>query len=433
MSHPGRTSQLILRTLLALGFLLVLSLPPRVWGAADQQGDRPELPLLVRLPDEVSPEQAPAFLASLGLEALRPIPDIHVWRARPLPDQATSLEDLRRRLAQQILWIEQDGLVHAQDVVPNDPYYATRQWNLPLIGMEQAWQLSQGDEVVIAIIDSGLDLVHPDLQARLWEDPGQPGVHGYDFVSDDAIPQDAFGHGTHVAGIAGAHTDNGIGISGVGWGVRLMAVRVLDATGFGTWSDVAEGIIYAANKGARVLNLSLGGDQLNQATSDAVAYARNLGCLVVAAAGNAVLTTSQIIYPAALEGVMAVGATTSADDPVLAWRHGPQMDVAAPGMSVFSTYWTSPASSTYGTMNGTSMATPHVSGLAALIWAYEPTLTAAQVTQIITSTAHDVYTPGWDDRTGWGRIDARAALISLVLPQMDHFYRFPLICRRTAP
>jgi subtilisin family serine protease len=429
--------------------LLALFLPPCSLGQGDLLTDRPELPLLVRLPDEVTPEQAPAYLASLGLEALRPIPQIHVWRARPLPSRPAALEALRESLADRVLWIEQDGLVQAQEVIPDDPYYATYQWNLPLVGLEQAWLWSQGGEVVIAIIDTGLDLAHPDLQARLWvnehEIPGTgqdddgngyiDDVHGWDFLGTlyekgDPFPQDENGHGTHVAGIAGAHTNNGIGVAGVGWGVRLMAVRVLDASGYGSWSNVAEAMIYAAANGARVLNLSLGGDTLpaGETVSDAVAYARGLGCLIVAAAGNA---GGAIQYPARMEGVMAVAATTKFDGPVLGYSRGPQMDVAAPGSGVYSTRPVIQGS--YGYMSGTSMATPHVSGLAALLWAYDPTLTAAQVTQIITSTAQDVHDPGWDERTGWGRIDAQAAITSLILPQLERRHLFPLIFRRMAP
>lgn len=440
--------------LLALALLLALLLPAsalgeNALGASDPWADLAEQPLLVRLPDEVAPEQAAAYLAALGLEALAPIPRIHVWRARPLPGQSVSLQTLRANLADAVLWVEQDGSVHALDMTPNDAYYASQQWNLPLIGLEQAWHWSQGGQVTIAILDSGIDLAHPDLQARLWVNPGEvPGndqdddgngylddTYGWDYVGDDPWPQDEYGHGTHVAGIAGAHTDNGLGVAGVGWDVRLMAVRVLNASGNGAWSSVAEGLIYAADNGASIINLSLGGDLYTQTVADAVAYARSQGCLIVAAAGNHV---GPIQYPARLEGVMAVAATGIADEPYPSWSSGPQMDVAAPGyeqivggvtLGVYSTY----LGGTYGLMYGTSMATPHVSGLAALLWAYDPALTEAEISEIITGTARDVYDPGWDERTGWGRIDAQAALARLALPALEHRYRFPLIFRRTFP
>ena len=441
MSHNYREPSHWYRALLALCLLLSLLLPMHAMGEAAP--GREPLSLLVRLPDDIAPQQAPAHLASLGLEALAPIPRIHVWRARPLPGQPTSLQTLTQRLADAVDWIEEDGLVYAQEVVPDDPHYLLQQWNLPLIGMEQAWDWSRGQGVVIAIIDSGIDLVHPDLSAKLWINPGEiPGtgqdddgngyiddVHGYDFVDRNAQPHDLNGHGTHVAGIAGAHTDNGVGVAGVGWEARLMALRVLTADGQGSWSDVAEAIIYAADNGARVINLSLVGSSYSEAVAAAVEYARSRESLIVAAAGNAL---GPIQYPAALPGVMAIAATTVLDEPATNYASGPQMDVAAPGVGIYSTY-TRNAPSTYSHLSGTSMATPHVSGLAALLWAYDPTLTALQVTHLITSTAHDVHSPGWDERTGWGRIDARAALMSLGAANLEHRHYLPLVLRVPAP
>jgi subtilisin family serine protease len=437
MSYLYTRRPLLIRGLLAIFLLLALSLQSGTVGLAAL--DREPSTLLVRLPDDVPPEQASAYLVSLGLEALVPIPRIHVWRARPLTGSQVSLETLRQRLADEVEWIEPDGMVYAQNTVPNDPYYGSLQWNLALIGLEQAWNSSRGDGVTVAIIDSGIDLVHPDLSAKLWVNPGEiPGtgqdndgngyaddVHGYDFVDRDGHPHDLNGHGTHVAGIAGAHTNNGVGVAGVGWEARLMALRVLDAAGNGSWSNVAEAIIYAADNGARVINLSLVSSSYSQTAAEAVVYAQGRGCLVVAAAGNSL---GPILYPAALEGVMAVAATTSLDQPAINYASGPQMDVAAPGVSIYSTY-TRDAPSSYSYASGTSMAAPHVAGLAALVWAYDPTLTAAQVSQVITSTAHDVHSPGWDEQTGWGRIDARAALMSLRPLELDHRHYLPLLLR----
>ncbi len=439
MSHDHGASPRWYRALLALCLLLIL-LPP---GALVQAApEREPLPLLVRLPDDIAPEQSRAYLATLGLEALAPIPRIHVWRARPLPGQPTALQILSQQLADHVLWIEEDGLVYAQEVVPNDPDYSL-QWNLPLIGMEQAWEWSLGEGVVIAIVDSGIDLVHPDLEAKLWVNLGEisgtgqdddgngyiDDVHGWDFVDGNAQPHDLNGHGTHVAGIAGAHTDNGIGVAGVGWQAELMALRVLNKEGSGAWSDVAEAIVYAADNGARVINLSLAGSTYSVAAAAAVSYALDRDCLIVAAAGN---KEGPIQYPAALPGVMAVGATDSQEQPAKNYASGPEMDVAAPGINIYSTY-TRDKPSTYSLMGGTSMAAPHVSGLAALLWAADPTLTALQLTHVITSTAQDVHSPGWDAQTGWGRIDAHAALLSLQPPELGHRHHLPILWRVRTP
>jgi thermitase len=435
MLSTHRTRRALCRALLAVALLLGSRLPGSA--RAQEMAAQPERPLLVRLPDGVAPEEAPAYLATLGLEALAPIPRIHVWRARPLPGEQGSLQALQQALAADVVWIEEDGLAQAQDLVPNDPYYATYQWNLPLVGLEQAWAWSTGSDVVVAIIDSGMHLTHPDLAARLWVNPGEiagngldddgngyvDDVHGWDLVDDDAHPQDLHGHGTHVAGIAGAHTNNAVGVAGVAWGASHMALRVLDAAGDGAWSDVAEAIIYAADNGARVLNLSLGGSTFSQTLADAVVYAQSKGCLIVAAAGN---RATPILFPAALAGVVAVGATTSSDGHLSSYSRGPQMDVAAPGIGIYSTRWLTPTISTYGTMSGTSMATPHVSGVAALLWAHQPALTPVQVTYVITSTAKDVYTAGWDEFTGWGRIDARAAMQRLTLSHLERRFYLPL-------
>lgn len=421
---------------IALWFLLsslrfVLAQPP----------ERPQGALfLVRLPASVSLEEAGAYLKSLGLAALNPIPRLHVWRTRPLPGKEASLRVWQEALGSRVMWIEEDGYAYAQEIIPNDPDLA-KQWNVSLIDLPRAWMWSRGEGQTIAIIDSGVDLEHPDLQAKMWWNPGEIAGNGmdddgngytddalgWDFVDDDAFPFDAYGHGTHVAGIAGAHTDNGLGVAGVGWEARLMALRVLNASGMGLWSDVAEAIVYAADNGARVLNLSLGGPFESQTVADAVAYAQAKGCLVVAAAGNNPYQPSPVLFPARLEEVVAVAATDPLDAPWALGNRGPEVDIAAPGVAIYSTVPMEEGA--YGTISGTSMATPHVSGLAALLWAYEPDLTAAQVTYFITSTAQDVYTAGWDERTGWGRVDAYAALWRVALPQHGYRLVFPLIFR----
>jgi subtilisin family serine protease len=282
----------------------------------------------------------------------------------------------------------------------------------------------------MAIIDTGMDLSHPDLVDKLWVNPGEiPGngvdddgngyvddVHGYDFVNGDGEPQDDYGsgHGTHVSGVAGAATDNGLGVAGMAPANPLMALKVLDSSGEGTYFDVARAMDYACAQSVRVMNLSLGGIDDSDMLHDAVQAATGGGALIVAAAGNCgtgctiegQYYVNPMFYPAAYDEVLAVGATDSNDGIASFSEHHPYVDVAAPGVSVYSTY----RGGSYGYMNGTSVATPHVSGLAALLWAADPTMTGEEIMERIVKSAEDLGAPGKDDYTGWGRINARSAL-----------------------
>ena len=215
---------------------------------------------------------------------------------------------------------------------------------------------------------------------------------------------DDFGHGTHVAGIAAAATNNGIGIAGISWGARVMPVKVLDQYGNGWYSDIADGIVYAADNGAKIINLSLGGAAASQTLCQAAAYAQQKGALLVAAAGNA---GAAVLYPAACDGVLAVAATDRSDQRASFSNYGPEVDLAAPGVDIYSTW---PWLDGYFTKSGTSMAAPHVSGVAALVWSRWPEWTNMAVSRRITETAVDVDAAGWDPYTGWGRLDAAAAL-----------------------
>jgi subtilisin family serine protease len=271
------------------------------------------------------------------------------------------------------------------------------------------------------VVDTGLDLTHPDLVGSLWVNVGEVAgngldddgngcvddVHGCDFVDGDGLPADGHGHGTHVAGIVGADTNNGIGVAGMGWGVRVMPVRVLDDAGSGGIWSVSEGIRYAADNGARVINLSLGGYGGAQDLQNAVSYAQGRGALVVAAAGNDNLPMP--FYPAVYDGVVGVAATDDADQKAGFSNYGSHVDVAAPGVDIHSTLL-QPAA--YGEKSGTSMATPMVSGLAALIWTRYPSVTASQVAAAIQDSAVDLGSAGWDAYFGWGRIHAADALRS---------------------
>lgn len=276
----------------------------------------------------------------------------------------------------------------AQAAAP-DPR-AADQWALDgdqPMGIESAWRQTTGAGVTVAIVDSGADLGHPDLVPNLWTNPGEvPGngvdddgngyvddVHGFDFVDNDGTPQDANGHGTHVAGIVGARGGNGIGTAGVAWNVKLMIVRVLDANAQGTTTSVAQGIRYAVDNGARIVNLSLAGPSSTPDLESAVQYAQARGVLVVVAAGNdGHDLASAPTYPAAYgeSNVIGVAATTRTGGLSSVSDYGPGADVAAPGEEILSTA----LGGGYEWRTGTSMAAPEVTGALALLASVRPDL-----------------------------------------------------------
>ena len=207
-----------------------------------------------------------------------------------------------------------------------------------------------------------------------------------------------------------------------------MTVKVVDASNDGWYSDLAQGIVYAVDNGARIINLSVGGGPASPTLQAAVDYAHARGALAVAASGN---WGGPVLYPGACEHVLTVSATEQDDDIRHDVSHGPEVDVAAPGTTIYSTGWSGSCPSGYCYLSGTSAATPHVAGLAALIWSARPDLTSVQVMEVITATAVDVNEltqPGWDEYAGWGRIDAGEAIsVALTLPLMGPAIYLPLI------
>ena len=306
---------------------------------------------------------------------------------------------------------------------PNDPYYSDdTQWGPQKIFAPQAWDFCTGDpSVVIAVLDWGVDLQHPDLATEMWTNPDETpdngtdddgngyidDVYGWDFANDDNDPQDDYGHGTHVGGIAAAATDNGVGIAGVAFDSSVMAVKVGDGTtGKARYSDIAYGIMYAADNGAKVINLSLGAYAYSSFLESAVNHAWDAGCVLVGAVGNNNL--SDPFYPAAYDNVIGVSGTDQNDAKASWSNYGPHVAVAAPGSSIYSTYWN--GDSTYGHMSGTSMSAPHVAGLAALLFAQDGGRDNAAVRSLIEDSADDLGDAGWDQYYGYGRINAYRAL-----------------------
>ncbi|MFT9598027.1 S8 family peptidase [Mesobacillus sp.] len=281
---------------------------------------------------------------------------------------------------------------------PNDLLYQENyQWNLPVIGTEQGWMVTRGnEEIEIAIVDTGVDLDHPDLRNRL--------VKGYNVIDDKAEPDDDNGHGTHVAGIIASETDNNEGVAGMTWFSKIMPVKAMGAKGYGTTFDIAKGIVWAVDHGADVINLSLGNYQPSKVLEEAVRYAYKKNVVMVSAAGND--GSDQPTYPSAYPEVLSVAAVDYNGNRASFSNYGDYIDIAAPGVYIPSTYF----NEQYAALSGTSMAAPHVAGLAALIKSANPDLKSSQVIRIIENSAIDLGEQGKDINYGNGLIDVNSAL-----------------------
>lgn len=276
-------------------------------------------------------------------------------------------------------------------VTPNDTLYS-QMWALQKVEAEKAWDITKGsNNVTVAVIDTGIDYTHNDLgNSSSGSSFNNLVVGGYDFINNDSAPLDDNGHGTHVAGTIGALTNNGEGISGVNWNVKLLAVKVLSNSGSGGWFTIIDGIMYAANQGAKVINMSLGGGGSCSGfhvLQSAVDYARAQGTTVVVAAGNNAIDASGFI-PASCNGVISVGASTRSDGRAYFSNFGPSVDIAAPGEGIISTW----LQEGFNTIDGTSMASPHVAGAVALLLAKNPNLTSDQLEQLIKNNGNFIST-----------------------------------------
>ncbi|MCY4402856.1 MAG: S8 family serine peptidase [Candidatus Poribacteria bacterium] len=327
----------------------------------------------------------------------------------------------------------------ADEVVPNDPKYS-KQWSLPLIRMPQTWAIEKGDKnVVIAIIDSGIDYRHEDLLDKIWVNPGEipdngvdddgngyiDDIHGWDFTDapnlqaegdfteGDNEPIDETGHGTHVAGIAGAMPNNGIGIAGIAWNCPLMAVRAGLSLGGSSRlqdDDSAAAIVYAADNGANIINMSWGSAQHSFVIQDAIEYAHAQGVLLVGAAGNS--KGSDSFFPAAYRRVVSVASTNQHKQLFNRSNFGASVDIGAPGNVILSTQ----IRDNYRTLTGTSMATPHIAGIAALMQSKRPTLTNEETRQILINTTDIVLDKDTEEPdpklAGAGTVNAERALLA---------------------
>ena len=368
------------------------------------------------------------------------------WHLCELPDGADGPAAARALVAQGLAThAEVDGEIRAS-AQPADPFATSLsswgqlygdQWGLGALSLPAAWDLARGDPaIIVAVVDSGTDFLHPDLVSARWRNPLEvpdngidddgngyvDDVFGYDFASGqggrDADPSDALGHGTLVGGVAAADTDSGVGVAGACWGCRLMSLKALDDTGSGYVSDAAEAMGYALDQGARVLNLSFTTSGTSALLESLVGLARQGGAVVVASAGNFGGDVEEVA-PANIDDALTVAAMSVAGT-IPSWSNaGATVDLAAPGVDIlgpralatdFLQTGTAVVETDYYRASGTSFAAAAVAGVAALVLSADPSLSSDQVINVLRAGAVDLGATGSDGRSGWGRADARRAL-----------------------
>lgn len=341
--------------------------------------------------------------------------------------------------------IAEPNYIYKINKAPTDPLYV-QTWGLANVGQadpknqvgvagidinaERAWEIQTGTrEKIIAVIDTGIDYTHPDLVDNMWvnesEKNGKAGVdddnngvvddvYGYNAITGTGNAKDDQGHGSHCAGTIGARANNGIGVAGVNWNVRMMAVKFLDAGGSGSLADAIKAIDYATKMGAHVMSNSWGGGGFSQTLMDAIKRSNEAGAIFIAAAGNEYNNNDNSpTYPSTyqVENVMSVAAIDNRGAKADFSNYGKKtVHLGAPGVNVMST-----TGGSYKSFSGTSMATPHVAGVAALLWANEPNLTAAQVKERLIATVRPLASMKGKTRTG-GMVDAYGALTNTQAP-----------------
>jgi subtilisin family serine protease len=392
------------RCLLSTDPLLAMHVPVPSPPTGEESYDTSHI--LVRFHPDVAGSAASAVLGGTELgEAFVGVPGLYEVRLAAGVNVATAVAAYQASPA--VVYAEPDYRIRPRQVPDDEGFSEGFLWGLYNTGQSggatgadihapQAWDVTTGSQdVVVAVLDTGADVTHPDLAANVWTNPGEiPGngidddhngfvddVHGYDFVHNSGDPADDAGHGTHVAGVIGAVGNNGRGVAGVSWHVRIMDLKIMDASGSSSMSDAIRALNYAVAMGARVSNNSWSGWDHDPAFYDALRNGRDHGHLFVAAAGND--NRDNDLSPGSVEcdrldNVISVAATDAHDAMASFSNWGAtSVDLAAPGVAIMSTL----PGGQYGTESGTSMAAPYVTGAAALLWAADPSLTAAEVKQ----------------------------------------------------
>lgn len=388
-----------------LAVVMLLTVTTRTTFAASAAETETGMHVLVQFELDTPVETRDALIAQMGGELVTWMQQIHVAEIT-MPVQAGTAASMAPLAASNAVVFAEENMTVSATYEPNDAGFSNglMRYALEAVEAPKAWDIITGSqEIIIAVIDTGIKLDHPEFAGRL--------VPGYDFVNKDDQADDDAGHGTHVAGVIAAALDNGQGVAGVCPNCRLMPVKSLNANKLGSWSQISQGILFAVDNGARVINLSLGAKTFSATLVEAIQYAVDHDVIVVAAAGNG--GTDAPFYPAALEGVIAVAATTNEGTRWSKSNFGSYIDIAAPGTQVYSTYNDlGDAYKGYHYMSGTSMAAPFVSGVAGLLLSAESTLSAEQVTNAMILSAEDLGAEGWDVEYGYGKVSAFNALRS---------------------
>ena len=381
LKGPMRRGALPLCGLLLMAAQLFAA-PPERWA---------ENRILVKPRSGVSDRQFAGALAQFGAQVTgKKVADgVHIVQ---LPAQASEVA-MARMFSRfyEVEFAEVDALVEPV-VTANDPYFSNA-WHLPKIGAPDAWSYSMGEGVTVAILDTGVDGSHPDLAGKL--------VPGWNCYDDNSDTSDVYGHGTKVAGVVAAATNNSLGVAAIAGNSQLMPIRISQTNGYAYWSTIASGLTWAADHGADVANISYAVSGSNTILN-AADYFRRQGGITVVAAGN----TGALDSSAPSDSLISVSATTSSDT-LASWSsYGNYVDVSAPGSGI----WTTTRGGGYGSVSGTSFASPATAAVVALIKAANPSLSPAQVESILLSTADDLGSVGTDPYFGAGRIDAASAV-----------------------
>lgn len=389
----------------------------------------------------------------IGATVLKEYKEVKGLQLVKIPGNISLQNALKKYMQNPNVLYAEPNYIYKKDSIPNDNYY-TNQWGLPKINASAAWNITTGSsKVIIAVVDSGIDLLHPDLKANIWINPGEiPGnkidddhngyiddVYGWNFVSGNNNVADDNGHGTHVSGIIGAVGNNLIGVTGLMWNATIMPLKFLDQNGDGYIDDAVSAIKYATKMGASIISCSWGGKEYSKALKDVIEAS---SALVVCAAGNDPdfgRANNDILpmYPASFtsKNIISVAATDQNDNLAYFSNYGVNsVDVAAPGTHIYSTL----PGSRYGYESGTSMATPYVSGLAGLIKSLRPDLNSLQIKYTILNNVDFLSSLTGKVLTS-GRINAFKALTNIITDstaptasanlKKGSYYRRPLTIR----
>ena len=440
MKGPGTVREMW--AVISFGCLLSLFVTPSAVAGGKRAEYHPSR-VLIKFKRPPSDQLLAKIRSKHQLELMKIIRKLDVYKMEVR--HPVGIPELASRIAKEKLveYAEPDYIRYAA-YTPNDPGFS-QQWGLLKVGVSDYWDVQMGSpDVVVAVLDTGMDLDHPDLVSQLWVNAGEvPGnevdddgngyvddIYGYDFRGDglmfvpldaeDPVPEDDHGHGTHVSGRVAAATDNNVGVAGMAPNVKIMVVRVLGGLlGSGYISDIAEGALYAVDNGASVINMSLGGTRPSLTEYNAYRAAHDAGVLIAAAAGNSGDMGNPIEYPGGYAFTVAVGASDPCDEIAGFSTYGFQVEVSAPGVETLSTILGGGYEASG--WSGTSMSTPHVAGLAALLFSEMPALSDWQVRLMIREGVVDAGIPGWDQYHGFGRIDC-PTLLGVSVPSTSELH-----------